>query len=229
MSPDEPTAPTAPISKPLGPVVRGQDVDVWRRANEALEAAERHRQRMRAYAHDAYRREEQRGYADGWTAGAAEAARLVAATAARVEQHMETLERELPALVVDIVEHMLGAFDPGALLARAVRHALGRLRTGADVHLHVAPEHAESLRQSLTHLEGLSGGKHLRIEVDPAIEPGRCVMCSEFGNVELGIAAQVRALREGLEAHAHAVTTGSDTANASYPAVPPGSMHTVTG
>jgi type III secretion protein L len=210
MSPDEPTAPTAPVSRPLGPVVRGQDVDIWDRANEALEAAERHRQCMWAYAREAYRREKQRGYADGWTAGAAEAARLVAATAVRVEQHVDALERELPALVLEIVERMLGTFDPGDLLSHAVRHALARLRTGTDLHLRVAPEQAESLRQSLAHLDGLSGAKHLRIEVDPAMEQGGCVLCSEFGNVELGIAAQVRALREGLEAQADRATAGSD-------------------
>jgi type III secretion protein L len=214
MSPDEPTAPTAPISKPLGPVVRGQDVHIWDRANEVLEAAERHRQRMWAYAREAYRREKQRGYTDGWAAGAAEAARLVAATAARVEQHADALERELPALVLEIVERILGAFDPGDLLSHAVRHALARLRTGTDVHLRVAPAQAESLRQLLAPLDGLSGAKHLLIEVDPAIEPGGCMLCSEFGNVELGIAAQVRALREGLEAQAHRATAGSDATDA---------------
>jgi len=215
MSPDELTPPTAPTSRPLGPVVRSQDVEIWGQANEALDAAERHRQHMRAFARDAYQREKQRGFADGWTAGAAEAARLVAATAARVEQHVDALERELPTLVLEIVERMLGAFDPGDLLSHAVRHALARLRTGADVHLRVAPEQAESLRQSLAHLDGLSGAKRLHIEVEPAIEPGGCLLCSEFGNVELGVAAQVKALREGLEAQAHRAATGADAADAS--------------
>jgi type III secretion protein L len=228
MSPDEPTAPTAPVPRPLGPVVRGHDVDIWGRATAALEAAERHRQRMRAYARDAYRREKERGYADGWTAGAAEAARLVAATAARVEQHVDTLERELPALVLEIVEQMLGAFHPGdELLSRAVRHALARLRTGADICLRVAPGQADSLRRSLAHLDRLSEAKHLRIEVDPAIEPGACVLSSEFGNVELGIAAQIRALREGLEAQASRAIADSDAPDA----LPqePSRTHTVTG
>ncbi|MBO0764026.1 MAG: type III secretion system stator protein SctL [Hyphomicrobiaceae bacterium] len=224
--PDEPTAPGAPVTRPLGPVLRGPDVDIWGRANEAIEAAERHRKRMWAYARDAYRREKQRGYADGWNTGIAEASRLVAATAARAERHVDALERELPALVIEIVERMLGAFDPGDLLSHAVRHALGRLRTGADVVLRVAPDEAHSLRQTLGQFDGLSGAKRLCIEVDPAIKTGACVLCSEFGNVELGIAAQVKALREGLEAQAHGAT-GSEAADASPQQHPSG--FTVTG
>jgi type III secretion protein L len=191
----------APTFKPLGPVVRGHEIGIWGRAAEALAAAERHRDGMRASAEEAYRSEMQRGYDDGWAAGAAEAARLVAAATARVEQHANALENELPALVADIVEQILGSFDPGELLPRAVRHALAQVRASADLHLRVAPEGAESLRRSLADLAGPDGA-NVRVEVDPSIKPGDCVLCSELGNIELGIAAQIRALREGLEAQA---------------------------
>src|SRR5262249_13516841 len=151
----------------------------------------RHRDAMRARAQEAYQRERQRGYDDGWAAGAADAARLVAAASARAEQHANALENELPALVADIVEQILGAFDPGELLSRAVRHAVSQLRTGADLYLRVAPEEADSLRRSLTDLAGPNGAE-VRVEPDPMIRSGDCVLCSEFGNIELGIAAQVK-------------------------------------
>jgi type III secretion protein L len=210
---DEPTLPVAPTCKPLGPVVRGHEVGIWGQAAEALAAAERHCDSMRASAQEAYQRERQRGYDDGWAAGAAEAARLVAAAAARVEQHANALEKELPALVADIVGQILGSFDPGELLSHAVRHAVGQVRTGADLHLRVAPQGAESLRRSLADL-ARPNGAGVRIEVDPAIKPGDCVLCSEFGNIELGIAAQVRALREELEAQVGRAEVGSAGADA---------------
>jgi type III secretion protein L len=214
MSPDEPTTPTAPTFKPLGPVVRGHEVDSWGRATEALESVVRYHGSVQAFADETYQREKQRGYDEGLAAGAAEAARLIAAAAARAEQHMDALERELPGLVGDIVERMLGTFDTGDLLLHAVHHALGQLRSRADVYLRVAPEHAESLRQTLAEFGSLKGAGRVHVEVDPAMERGACMLCSELGNVELGIAAQVRALREGLEVYAQRTTADSGTVDA---------------
>jgi type III secretion protein L len=214
MFPDEPEAPPAPTLKPLGPVVRAQEVDTWSRAKEALEAAVHHRHRVRAWARQAYRREKQRGYEDGWAAGAADVARLLASTSARVEQHMGALEKELPGLIAEIIEQILGRFHTGDLLSQAVRHALGRVRAGTDMRLRVAPNDAESLRRSLADVSGPSGTGRLRIEVDPAMRPGACVLCSELGNVELGIAAQVKALREGLELQVLQASASSAAATA---------------
>ncbi|TIT38757.1 MAG: HrpE/YscL family type III secretion apparatus protein, partial [Mesorhizobium sp.] len=38
----------------------------------------------------------------------------------------------------------------------------------------------------------------VRIEPDPPLSPQRCVLWSEYGNVDLGLDAQMRALRLGF-------------------------------
>ncbi|ASY74031.1 Nodulation protein (plasmid) [Sinorhizobium fredii CCBAU 83666] len=39
----------------------------------------------------------------------------------------------------------------------------------------------------------------VRIETDPTLSPQECVLWSEYGNVALGLDAQMRALRLGFE------------------------------
>jgi type III secretion protein L len=63
----------------------------------------------------------------------------------------------------------------------------------------VSPERADDLRRALSVGDRADGGPVVRVDADPGLSPSTCVMQSEFGNVELGIEAQLRALREGLE------------------------------
>jgi type III secretion protein L len=38
----------------------------------------------------------------------------------------------------------------------------------------------------------------VRIDPDPALSPRQCVLWSDFGNIDLGLDAQLRALRLGF-------------------------------
>jgi type III secretion protein L len=187
-----------PRLKPAGPVIRSEEAGLWSEAASALEAARLHVESTKSWVQSAYESEKKRGFEEGWSAGAQEAARLVAATAARTDLYARDLERNLPDLVLSVVERILGPFDPGELLSRAVTLAVGRLRTGAEIRVQVSPDRAEDLRRSLGDLNPLNGALLVRVEADPGLTSGSCVLQSEFGNVELGIEAQMRALREGL-------------------------------
>jgi type III secretion protein L len=197
MAVDHTEAPTAPRLHPLGPIVRQEELGIWGDAQAALEAAERHRKRMRAWTLAAYQRERQRGRDEGLAIAREEAAELIATTTARASAYLQRLEQDLPTLVLDVIEDLLGHFDPGDLLVRAVRHALTKLQAGGEIRLRVAPEQSALLRAALGEL-GENGSAMVEIEVDPALNAGQCVLWSEFGNIELGLEAQIAALRKGL-------------------------------
>lgn len=190
--------PAAPQLRPLGPLVRAEDFDLWQNAAEARAAAERHLRRVRSWARAAYERERARGHAEGFAAGAAEGAQLTAAMQAEVARRKATLERELPQLVMEIVRDLLGAFDPGELLIRAVRHAVEQKYGGTELRLRVSPVHADALAREFAACDGREGRPLLRIDSDPALSPRQCVLWSDFGNIDLGLDAQLRALRLGF-------------------------------
>ncbi|MCJ2013127.1 type III secretion system stator protein SctL [Methylobacterium sp. J-076] len=187
-------APPAPRLRPTGPVVPAGETGLWGEAAQALAAARAHEAEVREWAREFLEQERARGHAEGRAAGAEEAARLVAETAARAADHLAALERDLPALVHGLVAGIVGAFEPGDRIARAVRHALDRLRPDAQAVLRVSPGEIEPVRAALEGPDGLP----LRIEGDPSLAPGECTLRSAVGRVELGVEAQLRALRRGL-------------------------------
>lgn len=202
MSMQDAEAPSAPRLCPVGPIVRQEEFGIWSEAEAALKAAERHRERIRGWTLAAYQRERQRGRNEGLLIAREEAAGLIAATSARANSYLRQLEQDLPGLVLGMIENLLGQFDPGDLLARAVRNAVTKLQAGSELRLRVAPEHAGVLRGALADLG--DGAPMFQIEIDPTLDAGQCVLWSEFGNVELGLEAQIRALRQGLLLDKHA-------------------------
>lgn len=196
MAVDLTEAPPPPRLRPLGPIVRQEEFGIWAEAQAALEAADHHHKRMRAWTLAAYRRERERGRDAGLEIGRREAAELIATTTSRTSSHLRRIEQTLPTLVLDVIQDLLGHFDPGDLLIRAVRHALTKLHAGADIRLRVSPEQSALLRTALSEFTG--SGCAIEIEVDPTMDAGECVLRSQFGNIELGIEAQIAALRRGL-------------------------------
>ncbi|RXH38019.1 nodulation protein NolV [Bradyrhizobium nanningense] len=198
MTAEAPELPIAPQIRPLGPLIPAAHLEIWHDAVRALTAAERHLQRVRGWARQAYERERARGHAEGARVGAEEKARLIAQTMCELAQRKAVLERELPQLVFEIVRDLLGAFDPGEMLIHGVRHAIEQRYKNTEVCLHVSPLKADLLASEFKDCDGLEGRPKVRIEADPALSADQCVLWSEFGNVDLGLAAQLRALRRGF-------------------------------
>ncbi|WP_342709726.1 type III secretion system stator protein SctL [Bradyrhizobium sp. B124] len=198
MTSDVPALPVAPQIRPLGPLIPAAELEIWHDAVYARAAAERHLQRVRHWGRKAYERERTRGHAEGVRTGAEEMARLIAQAAGELAQRKAVLEQELPQLIIEIVSDLLGAFDPGEMLVRGVRHAIEQRYNNTEVCLHVSPLKADLLASQFAAYDGRDCRPRVRIEPDPALTVDQCVLWSEFGNVDLGLAAQLRALRLGL-------------------------------
>ncbi|MCK1433515.1 type III secretion system stator protein SctL [Bradyrhizobium sp. 87] len=198
MTDDETAPPVAPHIRPLGPLIAARDLEIWQSALEARAVAERNLKRVRGWARRAYQKERARGHAEGVRAGAEEMAQLVAQAASEVARRKAVLEQELSALVMDIVTDLLGDFDPGEMLVRTVRHTISHRYGGAKLSLHASPLDADALTREFAACDGREDRPAVRIIPDPALSANECVLWSEFGNIHLGLDAQLRALRLGF-------------------------------
>lgn len=183
---------------PDATVLTPQALQLWCDAHEAYRSAVRDADELMQAAQAAHDTEKQRGFAEGMVAARVEMADRVLATAADAAQVLRNLEISLPEIVADIVEDMLGRVDLSQILPLAIEHGLTRIRRGATAQLRIAPDCVAVLQEMIPLLNEREAG--LRVEIDASLASGRCVLESEFGIAELGIADQIRLLRERLAA-----------------------------
>ncbi|OKO80645.1 type III secretion system stator protein SctL [Bradyrhizobium sp. AS23.2] len=195
---DDLALPERPQIRPLGPLIPASELRIWYDAVQTRALAAQYLQQVRSWARKAYQRERARGHSEGLKAGSDEMARLVARAACEVARRKAVLEQELPRLVMEILDDLVGSFDPGEMLVKSVRHAIEQRYGSAEVCLHVSPVNADALIREFAAFDGTHGRPKVRIDSDPALTPDQCVLWSELGNVDLGLAAQLRTLRLGL-------------------------------
>ncbi len=188
-----------PVWRPRGRVLPAAEAARWQTGQDWLQAAEQRAQAIVAAAEEARAAARREGYAAGHAAGAAEAARLLAETAARAAQQQAAAEPALIDLALAVVERLLGACDEPQLVAALARQALAERQSERALTLKVAPGLAEAVRAQLADcLAGGPGQPVVAVEPDPGLQGGACVLASELGFVELGLDAQLQALRTGL-------------------------------
>lgn len=190
------SAPVPARARPYGPVLKAAELLQWQEGAAMLADAAEQAAALRASSAAAHDAECRRGYEEGREQAAAELAQRLLVIDDAASSAARAFEAALPGLVCDIVEGILGERPAMEQLRLAVRRALGRIRHDGTGSLRAAPDCQDALREALSAMPHGSAG--LRVEVDPGLAPGRCVFESELGVVELGIAAQLRVLRETM-------------------------------
>ncbi|MCC8978069.1 type III secretion system stator protein SctL [Bradyrhizobium acaciae] len=199
MTADEIAQPDSPRIRPLGPLIPAAELGIWCDAVQTRALADRYLRQVRSWASKVYQQEREHGHSEGLRSGSDEMAQLIARAASDVARRKAVLQQELPQLVLEILTDLLGSFDPGEMLVRTVRHAVEQRYGSAEVRLHVSPVNVDALRHEFEAFDGTDGRPKVRIDPDPAMGPDQCVLWSEFGNVDLGLAAQLRKLRLSLD------------------------------
>lgn len=184
--------------RPLGPVVRADEAEKWFSAAAYLAEARRQCEQIAAQARLALEEHRVRGFEAGRLAGVEQAARLIAETKAAVDDFVAQMHDELITVVVEIVREILGSFEPDDLAARAVARALNEMRAGTALVLMTAPEEMESIRARLTAL--VEDDDRLTIVSDAQVARGRCMLWSEFGQIDVSVDAQLEQLAFALHA-----------------------------
>lgn len=150
-----------------------------------------------------------KGYAQGERAGAEAGAARAEAMLRRLAQTLEDLqglrrelvrrtERDVAELALAIARRVLHrelALDHDLLLAMA-RVALDRLGDVATASIRL---HPDDYAIAMTGRGALSAQAHgVQIVADPNVHRGGCLVQSEFGSVDVGVAAQIDELSHAL-------------------------------
>ncbi|MFI5309063.1 MAG: type III secretion system stator protein SctL [Polyangiales bacterium] len=165
--------------------------DAGERARAILAAAEQQAAALRA-----------RAEAEGRASGRAEhAATLLALTEER-DRALAAIESQAVELALLAAKRVIGREleQRPALVAEMVAPLLLRLRRAKTVTLRVHPDDRPALEASLAKLRSAESSGALRVEPDPSLSRGDCVVHSELGSLDARIDTQLAALRRALEA-----------------------------
>jgi type III secretion protein L len=200
-TPGSPTAqpPDRILGRPRGRIVKAAAAQAWMDGYAFLETAKVAAKEQQAAARKAYGDSYAQGYEDGRSEGVAEAARLVHATAAKVDQYLGSLENEIAGLALDIVARVLGPLDTGSVIAHAARQALADLRRSKYIKIAVNPAVETAVRNELADLVA-SETLPLEIQGDPELPPDACIVSSDIVVIDASIKVQLEAIRASLQA-----------------------------
>ncbi|MBO0711693.1 MAG: type III secretion system stator protein SctL [Acetobacteraceae bacterium] len=184
---------------PGGRILRPAEAEAWQKGHRFLAAVRTTANRIEEAARETYAAEYARGYAEGRSAGAAEATRLLGETALKVDRYLAALQPEISSLALEIARQVFGELDVRELVARAAIQALEQFRREKCLKVTVHPTALDLARAALAaHLEG--AGPTIIVESDPALGKGACVVASDFAVVDASIETQLQALATALGA-----------------------------
>jgi type III secretion protein L len=191
---------TALDDLPAGPglrIVRGAQVDVWQDGYRLLAAVREAAGKVEENARITYDAAYAKGFAEGRSAGAIEASRLVRDTTLAVDRYLGVLENEIAALALGLVRRVLGDLDVAEVVARAAAQAVAEFRQEKFLKVTVHPAAIDRVSAALAALTQ-EGGTTVTVESDPALDRAACIVTSDFAVVEASVEAQLRALANGL-------------------------------
>lgn len=109
-------------------------------------------------------------------------------------------EEEMVSLCFEIARGVVGdvAMDNPEVVKTAVADALGRIK-GEEIVLRLHPVDVAAVRPELARLCGnMEHGSFVKINEDPTIERGGCVLESKLGTVDTQPTVKLRQLHDGL-------------------------------
>jgi type III secretion protein L len=185
-------------SRPPLRILRAEEADAWTDGFAFLEAAEERAQQLDTERREALEAARLEGYEHGRAEGLQEASTLLAETRAKVDEYLAGLEPALADLSLDIARRLLGELPADEALYRLTRAALTEFRQGQPLTLSLSPSQLEPVRRRLAEAGILS----VELVADRTLAPENARLSSAVASVEVGVEAQLQALRDALLPHA---------------------------
>jgi flagellar biosynthesis/type III secretory pathway protein FliH len=182
-------------------VVRRRQLEELDLARRAVDAADQESRDILEKSRQEAHQERARGYEEGLAKARQEVAvEAVALRAEAVRLRAEAGDR-LIRLAVELARRVLHHelhTAPDAVEGLA-RDALAQVSWCQRITLRLHPDDAHSLEATQPRLaEGLDPGAELRLETDPALPRGACLVETEAGDVDASVEVQLAALERAL-------------------------------
>jgi len=177
-----------------GKVIKAGQAKVYEDAEQILRHAKMAARRLEAESRQAYEEQRRRGYRDGLAEGQAEAARQMARVLGQTIEYLNDVEKSLASVVLYAIRKMLGEFPDEALTEHVVRQAIKVVQSRQQATLRVATEMVEKVRVMLE-AEAIDW---IRVEGEPDMGPGQCLLECGIGMVEGNLERQLDAITEAV-------------------------------
>jgi len=161
-------------------------------ARSILVAAREEAERLRCQA-------QAEGHQAGTASAQASAVGHILEAQQAARELLDASEKRIIALAVSIVARIAPTLGQAEWVAALAAEALRALRAERHVRVSVAPGAVEATRAALLQWQAAHPEvETAQVAADPDLEPFGCVIVSELGRVEAGLATQLGAVREGL-------------------------------
>jgi type III secretion protein L len=192
-------------------VIKAADYGVLTQAQSAKEAAQAQAARIveaanaelqKARADGEVLREQKRieGQEQGRQEARAEVTETISKLNASMQAWIAEVEPTLIQLVSRCVKQVVEATDRTALIAEAVDRGLAELSSANEIKIKLAPTQVDTVRPLLADISERNGLRaSVRLESDPTLKDGDCIVESPMGVVDLRIDTQLRLIKNTLE------------------------------
>ena len=179
--------------KPDTKVLKANDFEALARARNGIAEAQGEAQAIIARAHEEAEAIRIAAHHEGQQQSAA----LVAEYSARMHREVVESHDTLTKIVMNALRRILKPIPTAKLVAGAVARAVEEADIGRGATLIVAPPLMNTLREQFQ-LRGIAP-EVLEVRGDPDCPLESSILRSEFGDIELGIEFQLRAIEHGLQ------------------------------
>ena len=127
--------------------------------------------------------------------------RMSAGISDRLGEHLEQLEKGLLQLTVEAVSKIVGGLPVTVdMIEASLRETLGSALGTPVVRVLLHPEDLALLESAGTSgMRGVCAGRGIRLEADPSVDRGGCLVETEAGTVDGRRSSRVASFRQALE------------------------------
>jgi type III secretion protein L len=183
-------------SRPAARILRATEAQLWTDGYAFLQAARDEAELIRQDSGHWLEQARAEGFESARLEGAEQVSALLAHTSAKVEAYLAGLESALADLALGIAREVLEGMDDAERVVSCTRKALAAFRQDQALTLFVPRLQVEAVRRRLkSELDSLPA---ITVESDDQLTFGQARLSSPVGSVELGLDAQLQALRRSL-------------------------------
>lgn len=179
------------MNRPLGRVLVAEEAGLYASAVGALELAQADADRLRSNAQAEAAAAVSAAVEVALAGHQARMAQELMEAAAAAQRQLASVPRDLALAIAEAVAKVVGGLDVAQAVAAAATHALSELVERHGIIIRVAPGNVAATQERLP-------VDAVRVLPDPALPADGCVIETQSGYVQAGLAAQVEALRGAL-------------------------------
>ena len=183
-------------TRPSVRILRADQATLWTDGYAFLQAARDEAQLIRQGNTEWLEQVRAQGFESARREGAEQVSALLAQTSAKVDAYLAGLETALADLALGVALEVMESLEYAERIVGCTRRALAAFRQDHALTLFVPSLEVERVRRRLkSELDSLPA---ITVESDDQLQAGQARLSSPVGSVELGLEAQLQALRRSL-------------------------------